>query len=63
MDKTKTFRVEGAKIHAKRCAALNEVYETMHANFERYKLMAIQQSHSNNWLKMHGYPMRRRYPK
>lgn len=55
--------LEGALIEAKRSATLSAAYESMNAEFARYKLRVIQNSHSNNWLKMHGYPMRRRCPK
>lgn len=43
-----------------RNVALADAYMTMNAEFARYRLKAIQETHSNNWLRMHGYPMRRK---
>jgi hypothetical protein len=57
-----TCLLEAAAVEAERRTKLTEAYERTNAEFARYKLTAIQDSHSNNWLKMHGYPMRRRKP-
>ena len=54
------YILEAAVMEAKRHIALTEAYECMNAEIARYKLTVIQNSHSNNWLKMHGYPMRRK---
>lgn len=35
-------------------------YRRMIARVNTYKMKVIRSTHSNNWLKMHGYPMRRK---
>lgn len=49
-------------VYNHRTVALRDAYMRI-AEPDRYKLTVIQRTHSNNWLKMHGYPMRRRYRK
>lgn len=41
---------------------LKRVYKVLYQNSgnEFYKIRYMQLTHSNNWLKMHGYPMRRK---
>lgn len=35
-------------------------YRRMITCLNAYKMKVIRSTHSNNWLKMHGYPMRRK---
>ena len=49
--KNMIYRIKTAK---KQFERLRKSYNDMNKSFESYKF----QAHSNNWLKMHGYPMR-----
>lgn len=39
---------------------LRDIYESSDAAFKRYKRRAFMKTHSNNWLKMHGYQKKRK---
>lgn len=44
----------------KRIAALEASYKMLEDSYSVYKDKVIRKYSANNWLKMHGYPMRRR---
>lgn len=33
--------------------------KTANSEYENYRIKVLRRIHSNNWLKLHGYPMRR----
>lgn len=38
---------------------MGEAYKTAASEFRRYRYEVIRRTHSNNWLRLHGYPMKR----
>ena len=52
--------IESAKESHKRMIKIAEDYNNANKCFEEYKNKVIRRTSSNNWLKMHGYPMRRK---
>lgn len=47
-------------IGQRRRESLIKSYDAIAKNYESYKSKAIHEFAPNNWLKMHGYPMRRK---
>ena len=55
-----SFYIMGMNLRAK---SLNDSYAITMLNYEKYRRRAIRAIMPNNWLKMHGYPMRRKIRK
>ena len=46
-------------VNDRRLRVLEKSYGIMNKEYAAYKHRVSRRTHSNNWLKLHGYPMRR----
>lgn len=43
-----------------KCKSYSESIITLNAKFTEFRIRAVRATHSNNWLKIHGQPTRRK---
>ena len=46
-------------VNDRRLKALEESYGIVNKELEKYRHRVMRRTRSNNWLRLHGYPMRR----